>query len=196
MLEATMARQTTRRSTESGFAVVQALIVFAIAGMIAAIAVPVYATKAKDSVLRQNTASLVLQVKGCLALDLEPTYTITVDQDSDDTPGSVSTAIARALRAQGAGSWGHYVNPLSGSDAILLQSSLPTEPDDVRPAVWMTDDPSYAYADFEGSAVTRSQLAGTLLVVFASSSGRASAMEIYYVDAAGQRSATATSLAL
>jgi len=194
-----MARRTPRRRSDSGFAVVQTLIVFAIAGIVAAIAIPVYATRAKDSVLQQNAGSLVLQVKGCVALDLDPAY---VDDDghvrnSDgDADNNLSTTIARALRAPGAGSWGHYVNPLSGSDRILCQTASPTSAGDLRPAVWITDDQRYAFAAIGASDTMRNQLAGTLLVVFTTSGGRPSALDIFYVDDAGQRSATAIVLAL
>lgn len=190
-----MTRQTPRRGADTGFAVVQALIVFAIAGIIAAIAIPVYAMKAKDSVLQQNAGSLVLQVKGCVALDLNRAYVADDDQVTDAN-GSLSTTIARALRAPGAGSWGHYVNPLTGSDEVLCQTASPTSAGDVRPAVWITDDQRYAYAAFSASATTRNQLAGTLLVIFNITGGRTSAVDMFYVDGAGQRSATAAALAL
>ena len=190
-----MAPRTPRHRADTGFAVVQALIVLAIAGIIAAIAIPVYATKARDSVLQQNAASLVLQVKGCVALDLNPAYVADDDQVTDAN-GSLSTTIARALRAPGAGSWGHYVNPLSGSDEALCQTASPTSAGQVRPAVWITDDQRYAYAAFSASATTRNQLAGTLLVVFNITGGRTSAVDMFYVDGAGQRSATGAALAL
>jgi hypothetical protein len=189
--EATMAPLTLRRRSDSGFAVVQTLIVLGIAVVVAAIAIPVYATKAKDSVLQQNAGSLVLQIKGCVALDLDPTYV--ADGDAD---GSLSTTIARALRAPGAGSWGHYVNPLSGSDRILCQTASPTSPGDLRPAVWITDDQRYAFAAVGSSATMRSQLAGTLLVVFTPVGGPASAVDIFYINGAGRRSASAVVLAL
>ena len=188
-----MAVQTPRRRQDAGFAIVQALIVFAIAGIVAGIAIPVYATKAKDSVLQQNAGSLVLQVKGCVALDLDPAY---VADDGGDPGGSLSTIITRALRAPGAGSWGHYVNPLSGSTAILCQSALPTSAGELRPAVWITDDQRFAYAAFSASAATRNLLPGTLLVVFTTRGGRASAIDTFYVDDSGQRSTSAAALAL
>jgi F0F1-type ATP synthase membrane subunit c/vacuolar-type H+-ATPase subunit K len=148
--EATLARQTPRRRTEAGFAVVQTLVVLAIAGIVAAIAIPVCAARAKESVLRQNTATLELEVKSYLAAGLD---------DSDDEV-SASEIIAHALCGPGSGVSAWYVNPLCGSRAVVFQTALPAGTGGVPPAVWITD------------------------------------VEVFYVDAAGHRSPTATTIAI
>lgn len=193
-----MAQQTPRRRTDTGFAVVQALIVFAIAGIVAAMAIPVYAARAKESVLRENAQTLELEVKSYLALDLDATYVA----DSATVAGagmdqrSASLVIAQALRGRGDRTSAYYVNPLGGSRAIVCQTTLPSTAGDTPPAVWITDDQRYAYAAFTASPTTKSRLRGTLMIVFISESGRTSGIEVFYVDAAGQRSPTATVLAI
>src|SRR5664279_3750662 len=102
-----MTRRTPEHQTRKTFTVIQALIVFAIVGVFAGIAIPVYASRAKDSVLRQNADSLALQVRSYLALDLDPVYIA----DADKAPGAdqddVSTTLAAALRS---GTAGRYLN--------------------------------------------------------------------------------------
>jgi len=184
--EATLARQTPRRRTDAGFAVVQTLVVLAIAGIVAAMAIPVYAARAKESVLRQNTATLELEVKSYLAAGLD---------DSDDE-ASASEFIAHALCGPESGISPWYVNPLCGSRAIVFQTALPAGAGDVPPAVWITDDQRYAYASFTASPTTKSRLRGTLMVVSIIRDGRTSGVEVFYVDAAGHRSPTATTIAI
>ena len=46
-----VSRQARSAGSQAGFAVVQTLSVFAVAGIIAAMAIPVYAARAKESVL-------------------------------------------------------------------------------------------------------------------------------------------------
>jgi type II secretory pathway pseudopilin PulG len=190
--EATMTRTASEHGTRRSFSVIQVLIVFAIVGVFAGIAIPVYASRAKDSVLRQNADSLALQVRSYLALDLDPAYIA----DADKAPGAdqddVSTTLAAALRS---GTAGRYLNPCSGSRTVLCQSEPPTSASGARPAVWITDDPHYAYAQITPSIVTRDQLAGTLLVVFVAQ-GTTQTIDVFYVNAAGGRSALATALAL
>jgi type II secretory pathway pseudopilin PulG len=184
--EATLARQTPRRRTEAGFAVVQTLVVLAIAGIVAAIAIPVCAARAKESVLRQNTATLELEVKSYLAAGLD---------DSDDEV-SASEIIAHALCGPGSGVSAWYVNPLCGSRAVVFQTALPAGTGGVPPAVWITDDQRYAFAAFAASPTTKSRLRGTLMVVSEVHDGRTSGVEVFYVDAAGHRSPTATTIAI
>ena len=184
--EATLARQTPRRRTDAGFAVVQTLVVIAIAGIVAAMAIPVYAARAKESVLRQNTATLELEVKSYLAAGLD---------DSDDE-ASASEFIAHALCGPGSGISPWYINPLCGSRAVVCQTALPAGAGGVPPAVWITDDQRYAYASFTASPTTKSRLRGTLMIVSITHGGRTSGVEVFYVDAAGRRSPTATTIAI
>ena len=187
-----------RRTTESckgtHFSVLQLLIVCAIAGVVAALAIPAFAAQAKKSVLRQNAETLALQVKNELALDLSPVYVADGDRAAagDDDPQALSTALSGALRS---GAAGHFVNTFSGSLAIVCASAPPASSALARPAVWITDDQHYAYAQFRSSAITRSLLAGTLIVAFVTRDG-VGTVDVFYVDGAGERSPTAAALAL
>jgi hypothetical protein len=187
-----MTRTTSEQQTRKSFSVTQALIVFAVVGVFAAIALPVYASRAKDSVLRQNADSLALQVKGYLALDLAPGYVADGDRDAGAVQDALSTTLAAALRN---GTAGRYLNPYSGSRTVLCQDEPPTSARGARPAVWITDDRHYAFATITPTIVTRDQLAGTLLVVVVAQ-GTTETIDVFYVDAAGERSAFAAALAL
>jgi len=181
-----MLRRTPRRRSDAGFAVVQTLVVIAIAGIVAALALPAYAARAKESVLRQNAATLELEVKSYLAAGVD---------DSDDM-SSASEVIAHALCGPGSGISPWYVNPLCGSRAVVFQTVLPAGAGAVPPAVWITDDQQYAFASFAASPATKSRLRGTLMIVCISRNGRTSGVEIFYVDAGGRRSPTATTIAI
>ena len=184
--EAGTARRTPKRRSDAGFAVVQTLVVIAIAGIVAAMAIPVYAARAKESVLRQNTSTLELEVKSYLAAGL----------DATDDKVSASEFIAHALGGPEGGISPWYVNPLCGSRAVVCQTALPASAADVPPAVWITDDQQYAYASFTASPATKSRLRGTLMIVSIVHDGRTSGVEVFYVNAAGHRSPTATTIAI
>jgi hypothetical protein len=186
-----MSWQTTRRRGDSGFSVLEALVVFAIVGLVAAIGIPAYASRAQKSVLQQNAQSLVLQVKSYLALDLSPAYVADCEQAAGGER-AISMVLRGALRS---GTAGRFTNPLSGSRVIACESAPPASPIRTRPAVWLTDDAHYAYDGFRTSATTRSQLAGTLVVVFVAEAG-VNSVQVFYVDAHGGRSPAEVSLAL
>jgi len=193
-----LARRTERRR-DSGFAVLQIVIVASIACIVAAVAIPVYAARAKESVLQQNARTLEMEVKSYLALDLDPVFVAGPHSSADDGEGDkrpASEVIARALGGQGGGISAYYVNPLCGSRDVVCQSALPETAGGEPPAVWITDDQRYEYGAFAASPVTKSRLRGTLMIVFATSGGRTSGIEVFYVDAAGEKSPSATTLAI
>jgi type II secretory pathway pseudopilin PulG len=195
--EATMRRQTEGRHGGSGFVVLPTLIVFAIVGVVAAIGLPVYASGAKDTVLRQNVRTLEVELKSQAALDLEPSF---VADDGQATGSSVAQghavlAIAKAIRASDNGCVRRFANPFSGSRAIVCQATPQVSGRGSQPAIWITDDQRYAYGAFVPSASIKGQLAGTLLVVVGEG-GSQGAIQIFYVDDAGQRSSTLATLSL
>ncbi len=100
--------------------------------------------------------------------------------------------LSGALRG---GAAGRFVNPVSGSREIVCAEAPPASSGLTRPAVWITDDQHYSYAQFRSSAVTKSQLAGTLVVVFVVRDG-VGTIGVFFVDDAGERSPTAAALAL
>lgn len=194
-----MSRQAPPTDGQTGFAVIQALIVFAIAAIVVAVAVPVYTARAKESVLRENAKTLELEVKTYLALDLEATYVADTEAVAGAGTGDdrhASEVIAQALGGRGDGLSAYYINPHGGSRASVCQTALPSSAGGAPPAVWITDNQRYAYGAFTASPTTQSRLRGTLVVVFVTHNGHTSSLEIFYVDAAGERSPTATTLAI
>ena len=90
----------------------QILIVFAIAAVVAGISMPSYASRAKDVVLEQNMANLKQQIERA----------ILQDEDSSMTGDTLGADVTRAL---GNSEAGRYVNPVSGSTDIVSQPSPP-----------------------------------------------------------------------
>jgi type II secretory pathway pseudopilin PulG len=190
--EATMKLPRPRLGMDRRFAALETLVVFAVVAIIAAVAIPVYAARARESVLQQNAHGMAQEIRGKLALDFDSTYVAEsglAEADGDDA--GLSTELARALHSAEAG---RYVNPLSGSAAVVCETALPASANGAPPAVWITDDQSYAYGNFNASATTTRYLRGTLVVVFITHEGRTSCLEVFYVDAAGKRSSAATVL--
>lgn len=162
----------------------QALIVFAVVGLVAALAIPALATQAKTSVLGQNQDALALQVRTQVALGPDATFATYASLPTDDSnAAALSAALSEDLRS---GAAGRFVNPVSGSAAIV-SGAPPASGSAAQPAVWITDDPHYAYAAFRPTEVTSSGLAGTLVVAFAGK-GDGTSIDVYYVDARGRRS--------
>jgi hypothetical protein len=175
-------------------AVLETLVVFAVVASIAAVAMPAYAARARESVLKQNALSLVQVVRGEVALDRASAY-VPDDETAEagSAEGSLSTELAGALLS---GDAGRYVNPLSGSTTVVCETALPSTTSGIPPAVWITDDQSYAYSAFNASATTTKCLRGTLLIVFITHDGRTGCLEVFHVDAAGRRSSTDTVLGI
>jgi hypothetical protein len=185
-------RRTSECRNGRRFSVLQLLIVCTIAALVAALAIPAFGAQARKSVLRQNAETLALQVKNDLALDRSPGYVAEGDRAAGDGPQALSTDLSVTLRS---GEAGHFVNPFSGSRAIVCAVAPAASTALARPAVWITDDQHYAYAQFRSSAVTRSQLAGTLVVAFVTRDG-VERVDVYFVDGAGERAHSAAALAL
>jgi hypothetical protein len=160
------------QTAQDGLAVLQILIVFAIAIAVAGIGIPVYASRAKDVVLEQNMANLKLQVERLIVQDEDASM-------ADDTLGADLT------RALGNSAAGRYANPVSGSTEILSPSS-PPKAGDPAPAIWITTDPEYGHNVFAAKASGNDSLAGTLLVVLADRDDGTAAADIYFVDRQGR----------
>ena len=179
---------------EGGFALLQLLIVCAIAAIVAAIALPVYASRAKGVVLQENARNLQEQVQTCLVTGLDPAFV--PDGDADAGHDAVSTTLSRILRCRARGDAGRYVNPLNGSTAIICRSAPPSTIGKYRPAVWITDDQSAAREALADSGRTNAALAGTLLVVFRVDNGRTTSIDVFSVDRDGRPSADVATLTL
>ena len=159
------------RTAQDGLAVLQILIVFAIAIVVAGIGIPVYASRAKDVVLEQNMANLKLQIERVMVQDEDASM-------ADDALGADLT------RALGNSAAGRYVNPASGSTEIVSQPS-PPKAGAAAPAIWITTDPEYAHDVFAATVSSSDSLAGTLLVVLAARGDGTTATDVYFVDRHG-----------
>lgn len=188
-----MHRRAPASGSQSGFSVLQILITAAVAAIFATIAVPVYAARAKESVLKENAKTIELEMKSHLMQGLDADCRMAVDTDARER---ASQLIAQALQDRTDGQWADYVNPLGGNRAIVGQTRLPIGPNGMPPAVWVTSNQQYAYSAFAASETTERDLAGTLMVVLISRDGRTSCIELFYVTASGERSPTATVLAI
>ena len=196
--EMMMERRPVQIHASSGFAVLQFFVVVAIAVVLVALAVPVYAAKAKQSVLAQNAHSLALETANHLALGLDPTYSpspTVAGAAAGATRGTtVSEAIVTALhKGDFGGSAGRYVNPLSGSRQIVNQSELPSDATS-QPAVWVTNNQQYSYSTFKANRATRDLLRGTIVIVFVGGGSTTSSIQVFYVDSAGAKSSHVTTL--
>jgi Tfp pilus assembly major pilin PilA len=148
--------------------IIELLIVVGIVVIVAAIAIPAFASQAKKTVLRRNADTLALEVKSRIALD--------------ECGCDLSAEIADDVRS---GDLGEFINPCSGSRAIVcdLHDAAASQP----PAVLVSDDPAFAFRTFRPSSDVRSRLAGTL-VVSISGTGGASSVDVYFVDPDGSPS--------
>ena len=174
------------------FTVLQALIVFAVAGLVAALAIPAFAAQAKTSVLRQNQVALALQVRTNVVLADDTTP---APDASPPTGTSAADAITSDLSAgQRSTADGRYLNPFSASSALVCDGVPPVARAMARPAVWITDDANYAYAAFRPSRLTSSRLAGSLVVATVEKGGTTT-IDIYYIDGHGRRSPNVETIA-
>lgn len=192
-----MRRQTARGTRNRRFAIAEVMVVFAIAATVAAIGLPVYASRAKGSVLQQNTDTLASELRQLIASDLDVTYAPDGSDVAGESPdaNSVSIVLARILRTGGSAAAGDYVNPLSGSRVIVCQTRLPRTLGE-SPAVWITDDARCSYRAFVSSPSARDDLAGTLLVVYRTGAGDTSAIDIYPIGSDGRPAEPAETLNL
>jgi len=159
------------RTAQDGLAVLQILIVFVMAAGVAGIGIPVYASRAKDVVLEQNTANLKLQIERVIVQDEDASM-------ADDTLGADLT------RALGSSAAGRYINPVSGSTDIVSRPS-PPKAGAAAPAIWITTNPEYAHNLAAATVSGNDSLAGTLLVALADRGDGTSAADVYFVDRQG-----------
>jgi len=184
-----------RTDRESGWAVLQTVIVAVIVSAFVAVAVPLVTSGAREARLEQNAAALRLELGSYLAQGLDPTYASVDDTGVSAEPRAAAAGLSRALRGPEKRS-ASYVNPFDGSRAVVCSSRLPSRAGDGPPAVWITDDQRYGYESYRPSEENTARLRGTLVVALLTRSGQTSGVDVYYVDRDGRRSPTVGLLAL
>jgi prepilin-type N-terminal cleavage/methylation domain-containing protein len=189
-------------SRQNGFTLVELLIVIIVVGILAAIAIPVYAgqrEKAKTTSLKGSARIVVIQATTCLTNSaLRPAYTqsagtATSAAQLSAAQRNVSNALEAALENGIEGSNGDgLTNPYSRKKTILNLSSATLSAANATPAVLITNATGCRYASFQTqSAAIRNNLRGTVIACW-NTLAAVNAIQVYYVDKNGTKSPMAT----
>jgi Tfp pilus assembly protein PilE len=136
-------------SSERGFSALELLVIVVIVCVLVAIGVPALHSRAKASVLSANLQSLGAMVNE----QVMEGYSTEYRQSGEGDPSSyLSTHLEEGLSTAGKAG---YTNPVVGSEkgrVILSSRSVPTDPQSVPPAVFITDSPQCLYLSFSALA--------------------------------------------